>query len=599
MADKRYRNFTFKIDFDYLINGMYPDPNVQPTFEQRQALRDQLYAEKSRNFGNLVAHFAGSKGTAERHNKDFRHNKDNSVIIENGLPKPDDDHMHFTFWDAQNALTEAQWRQILDNYGLHLTDGTRKGKYKDWQSLAKKNLPNAVAYQLHRTVKSIAQHKHAYDEDSMLLFNVSKNELDDLLAKAVKNDLKGKELDDQKMTDLADRLTNEIRQGLTINDAEQESIKEFGKQQPQFWRRYHKHLEEERQAYTDKLFHQLVFRSRNFSLFYLYGTGGSGKSILADQLGYYFADKSDRGVHLTAPNGKKKTPDFVSTYKGELVSVAHEMKPVQLGVDEFESIFEPYKYSIVNSRNSDKPYLAQAAIITNALKPQFWLYNMIYDDYLSGEAASMRYGWKNTIQVEGQDGKKKPQTVRFPRTYVDFITLRKDPKTEITRWKKQHIFPDDGQTPEEISLHDYHWSLKGAIRFLDDWWQIVRRLKYTFAVSSKNNEMNIMVYQLNASSKPACLDWDEEKIAAMPVEEFFDMFDFQNHYNFMGMFECKYMLNVPELHKTLNEILAKLEMHGLKIEDHLPKLLSKEEFDKFINGDDDQQNEQMHVVKSE
>ena len=573
--EKRFRNFTFKIDIDYLIRGNYPNATVT----QVQALREQALNTYCNNFAKLIENYKNAQGVIATHDKDTKHKKVNNRYVlvldkQTKQPIPDDYHLHFVFFNSNTAKTETEWRKVLAKFGFVLTDENRK--VKDFAELKKKSIAHAVAYLLHRTVKSIREHKYAYDESTLKLFNVGKQEIEDLLAAGIEND-KNKNLDSDEMTAEADKLTNKIRIGLTLADAEQESIEKFKDQQAQFWRSYRKPLMQERQDYINKLYHQLTFRPRNFSLFYISGSGGSGKSTLADNLAYYFADSTTHAVHVTAPNGKRKTPDMLSTYKNELVTVANEIKGSQFGVDEYENLFEPYRYPTSNSRNNDKAYFAQATIITNSMKPEFWLYTMLYDDYLNKNGAMMHYGWKDTIENE-INGKKEKSTLAFPPTYTQLINLRKNKNT--TLWKKFHVFPDDDESFEESLEHEHHWTLQGAVSFLDDWWQILRRMKYVLYVSRNNKKMNFNVFQLNADSKPVCLDANDN--SNMRVEDFFDEFDFDNHYILVGKYECENMFDVKELHKTLEDFIDYLEYTGLRIDKHLPNLMTEQEFQQYL-----------------
>lgn len=574
MSEKRIRHFTFKIDIDYLIRAEYKNATVT----QVQALREQAFDTFCNDFAKLIETYKGAQGVLILHNKDTKHKKVNNkyvLVIDEKTKQAisDDWHIHFVFWNSKTAKTIAEWRKILAKFGLILTDENRK--VKDFAELKKKSIAHAVAYLLHRTVKSIKEHKYAYSESELKLFNVGKQEIENLLATGIENN-KNKNLDSDEMVAEADELTNKIRTGLTLADAEQKSIEKFKEKQAQFWRSYRKPLQQERQDYIDKLYHQLAFRPRNFSLFYISGSGGSGKSTLADNLAYYFADSTTHAVHVTGTHGKRKTPDFLSTYKYELVTVANELKGNQFGVDEYENLFEPYRFPTVNSRNNDKAYLAQATIITNSMKPAFWLYTLFYDDYLNKSGAMMHYGWKDTIENK-IDGKKEKSMLAFPPTYTQLINLRKNKNT--TLWKKFHVFPDDDESFEETLEHEHHWNLQGAVSFLDDWWQILRRMKYVLYVSRNDKKLTFTVLQLNADSKPACLDADNSN---MRVEDFFDEFDFDNHYILVGKYECENMFDVKELHKTLEDFIDYLEYTGLRIDKHLPNLMTEQEFQQYL-----------------
>lgn len=573
--EKKVRNITFKIDIDYLLRGQFQNASASEVAKYREV----GYKNLCRSFTALVENFDGAKGVNELHNCDTKHKligKKYELVLDEKTKQPiqDDVHVHFILWDCKTPKTLTEWRKTLEKFNLPLTDESRK--VKDLQALKKSNLAHAVAYLLHRTVKSIKEHKYAYDESTLVKVNVGRQEIEDLLAKGVEVSA-GKTLTSDEMNKEADELTAEIRNGLTLTDAKQKSVEVFKDQQPQFWRSYHRALEDERQYYISRLFHQLAFRPRNFSLFYVSGVGGSGKSLVANQLGYFFADSTTHAMHITAPSGKKKTPDFLSTYKNELVSVGHEIKPTQFNVDEFENLFEPFRYPVANSRNNDKAYLAQATIITKALNPAFWFYNMLYSDYLSGAGAMMHYGWKTKINENNK--RTKTSSLAFPATYAQLMQLKQN--KEGKPWAQLHVFPDDDATPEMLLDYEYHWDLKGAVAFLNDWWQLLRRLKYVLAVSrTDDKKIKINVSQLNEATKPACLLNDDN--SNMKVEDFFSQFDFDNHYYLLGTYECEDMTDPKKLYATLEKMVDDLKLGGLKVEEHLPKLMSEKEFAVYL-----------------
>lgn len=65
----------------------------------------------------------------------------------------------------------------------------------------------------------------------------------------------------------------------------------------------------------------------------------------------------------SAPD-KGKTFDFSGGYKGENVTVLDDCKSSAFDLRAFFSVFDPYQYSLSNSRNYDKDWLSDYAFLT-------------------------------------------------------------------------------------------------------------------------------------------------------------------------------------------------------------------------------------------
>lgn len=589
---KKFHGFTFKISIDYILRGL----NLPLTQDNRMKVVGYL----RKQFTSFVGNYSGMSGADILHYADFKHKsklteKGKVTFLakdKNGNLIPDDWHMHFGCWGAKTLYDEANWRKRLAEFDLNLSDANRT--QKDFRQLKKSKLPSMLGYWIHRTPQSIKDHKHAYSEDEMHLINFSKNDLDDYLAKVI--DEKDCSISDNKALKLADELTFKVRRGATIDAVQAEAISVFGEHEPQFWRSYSKKLEDERNTYLKKLFQQLVYMKKNFNFIYVDGSGGIGKSYFADQLGFFFADSDTHAVHTAAATGKGKTPDMLSGYSDELVTVAHEMRPTQFNVEEFLNDFEPNRYSMVSARNQDKRYFAQAFILAKAMPPQYWAYSLFYSDLLVDQYASRYYHYEPTIKVD-----KHKQTFAFPKTYAQLLSLSFKRGDELAGWQRLHIFRDNQESLEEaIELgHHHHWSLEDAKDFIDQWWQIIRRIKYTFKLTkSKDNEIKIAVYCLNTSTRPACLANDEAKIRT--VEEFFDDFTFENHYFKVCEYEMSEddFYDMKQLHQVLKQVIEDLkEKTGLKIADHLPRLLSPEELTEKLGEVEPEKEEKERVLK--
>lgn len=552
--EKRYRNFTFKIDIDYIIRGgdlsAYGLDINKIDLSNMDIVRQLVYTTIMQNFQKFCEKY-GVQAFANLHNLDYHED-------ENGDIKYDDWHIHFVFC-GENPATETNWRKRLAKFGLKLTDQTRieKGQHGDWDHMDMPNLPHAVAYLIHRTLKSISEHKYAYDERLIFRYNCTQIQLDDLLQKAVENESSkiaknALKLDDDVMLPVVDDFIQRIwKNGAMLSQLRLSAEKIFGNLYGQFWVKYKDKFKSEIRDYSVDLYKKMVYMDRDFKLFYITGASGVGKSTVANASAYYFADRRDLAVHIGAVNGKRKTFDITSTYNNELVTVAHEFKSNSMGADEFEAFADPHIYPTLNSRNFDKPYFAQACFIPNAENLCDWVYENIYDDYCGYGKTTQHYGWITEIQHNTYVDK-----LSFPSSFANFIKY-----FEVESLRKK-VFE--------------HWNWQGISKFFEDWWQVLRRFSYLFELeNSEENGVVIVVSKLkNDSMRPL-----------RNPEDILYNISMLNHFEPINRYYCTNYLDSKILNATLRQIFTDLERRGLTIRQELPKLQTNEDIFKK-NGDD-------------
>lgn len=577
---KQYRHISFKIDIDYLIRAMIKekhitDPNEIKAFfdRNRQALPKFLRHQ----FELFLRDYKAEKGSCVLHNEDSHVDKKTRKRV------LDDWHMHFLMLNNRDVkATLSAWRKRLKKYGLILTDEKRveaqkkAGKKKVEQDIHKLDLEdfaNAFAYQIHRTLQSIKDGKHAYDQDRIWTYNISDDEKRKYFAEAVAPKQIIKEDPNNKETsrlisyfiekkDKAELIANfepaenmysdYIRHGMTVDEVKQRSKKIFGDYHATFWRMYHRGFENEEQEYTKKLMQQLPFRDRNFSLFMFYGNGGTGKTVVTDNLAYLLADSHEHKIHTVATSGKKKTFDLVSNYDNELVSVAHELTPSSIGVDEFENITEPHRYPSVNSRNHDKAYFAQSLLIAQPDTPAQFTYSMLFSDYMRNGRTVGRYSYEN--EIEKDDG--TTEKLYFPPTYADFYRFFKN----------------------EDSTHWDHWNYKGANAFFVDVWQIIRRMRFTIGIEKiKDHEIYLHVRHVKENSQMR---------EVKSFDDFKYNMNFDNFFEVVNTYYIDDFLNNSHVQVVLRKMLKDLkEKCNLKINSTLPKLLTDEQLHQLMADD--------------
>lgn len=610
--NKRITNFTFKISIDYKLRGYCREHGItdEQTFltANDNVNRRSYDATLAKRFDAFCDKFGADEGSNKLHDDDYHFNNQKQLVH-------DDWHVHFIFHGKRDVkATESVWRKRLKDCGLGLTDESRLAKnpnaQADFDEMAMKDYASSFSYLIHRTPASILAGKHAYDERDIRTYHMTPAKIKKLLkeggANGSKNDItyinfnqnvtdkndpevqqdndkivqylaslygdkggktKGKTAKqlaadlDAQLTASANMYTDEIRRGMTVSEVKKRSKKVFGCYHAKFWRLYHKSFENEEQEYNKRLMQQLPYRDRNFSLFFFYGLGGVGKTVVGDDLAFLLSDKKEHKIHTIATNGKRKTFDLVSSYDNELVSVAHEVTPDSMGIDEFENITEPHRYPSINSRNKDKAYFAQSLIITQPDNPAEFVYQMIYDDYLKHGRHADRYGYVREVD----EGNGHTERLSFPSNYGDFCRQFENENSQF--WK--------------------HWTLNNSNMFFKDVWQILRRVRFTLGIervttNNKQHEINIIVKHVKENSQ--MLDVNGS------LEYFRYNSDFNNFFEDVGTYHINNYLDKSEVLKVLGGLLMALKQFGLKISSSLPRLMSDEELQQYMIGDEDWNN---------
>ncbi len=116
---------------------------------------------------------------------------------------------------------------------------------------------------------------------------------------------------------------------------------------------------------------------------------------------------------------------------------------------------DPHIYPTVNSRNHDKPYFAANFLNADAQPPMDWLYTLFYWSMLVGNGAEVNYEY----YAYNEDDKS---FTYFPKSWQQLA-----------------------KEPEEFFYK--HWTISGQFSFLDEWWQVIRRLSYIIELTPLGN----------------------------------------------------------------------------------------------------------------
>lgn len=235
---------------------------------------------------------------------------------------------------------------------------------------------SALAYLLHITSKARKDGKHVYDQENLYMYGKEIDEeykypyehYDNIVAE--RSETSKEEADAQiKAVKTAKKMLEAIRNdGITLKKARagiKDSVeKTFSYIAEDVYYSYQAKLKAAEQDYFEDLIEHLKEFGRNLLVCYIEGAGLSGKSKLAEALAFYF--QTGRGVHIAAAPGKNKTPDFVSKYKYQNVSVINEVRGTTFGTREFMDNFDNEIYAPLSSRNDDVDWAADHVFMTSS-----------------------------------------------------------------------------------------------------------------------------------------------------------------------------------------------------------------------------------------
>lgn len=261
-------------------------------------------------------------------------------ILEDGSPKPLHAHILIHF---KNPRSQSG---VMKSLGITREANCNRVKARS----------SAARYLTHISSQALNTDKHIYHAEDVITKNCDYREL-------VKQ-TSAKKSEQRDINEFIGLLSSEIQNGLLqVNGAKTEILASFGTADGQkIWRTYRDGFGKDFKEYLSDKADRYTKHGRHLENFYISGKGGTGKSRLAKALALYYAD--DAPIHTAAAHGKNKTFDLVSTYRGQSITLLNEASANSFAFREFCAIFDPYEYAPVNSRNADKPWLAEKMFMT-------------------------------------------------------------------------------------------------------------------------------------------------------------------------------------------------------------------------------------------
>jgi len=263
-------------------------------------------------------------------------------VLEDGSIKPLHAHalIHFKNPRIQSG--------VMKSLGITRKENCQRAKAKS----------SSARYLCHLSNEALNSDKHIYSLKQVLTKNCDYREL-------IKQSTSKKALL-KDVDEFVGRLSSEIQQGLLIPDnTRNHVIAAFGTTDGQkIWRQFRDTFKKDYHEYLNSKANSYIKNGRNLANFYITGSGGTGKSRIAKALALIYAD--DEPIHVAAAHGKRKTFDLVSTYSGQNISLLNEVTASSFSFREFCAVFDPFEFAPVNSRNVDKPWLAEKCFLTTS-----------------------------------------------------------------------------------------------------------------------------------------------------------------------------------------------------------------------------------------
>lgn len=131
------------------------------------------------------------------------------------------------------------------------------------------------------------------------------------------------------------------------------------------WLRYRGLYDDDISEYIEDKSEEMSANGRDMKTLYISGRGGTGKSILSQEIAKLLGD--GQAPFKAAGKGKGKTFDFSDGYKIERVGILDDVLGANFELAEFLQNFDPYIYSRSAARNKNAEYLADYTIMNSSV----------------------------------------------------------------------------------------------------------------------------------------------------------------------------------------------------------------------------------------
>jgi hypothetical protein len=230
----------------------------------------------------------------------------------------------------------------------------------------------ALGYLLHITEQAKKDGKFIYSQRELYMAGEEIPESEklryahfDKIAKS--GDKPDKDTKEEIEKDVLDMMTKVRKDGIepNINDL----YKKYSTQDERLVTKiYYSHdskMEQAEKDYFKDKTKDIKKNGRNLLNVYISGPGNTGKTTLANALGYHYCD--ERGVYSAPSKSQDKTYDPFGKYKYEKVTILNEMVGGLFEPRELMNMIDPMHYVPVSARGADVNWLSDTMIMTSSI----------------------------------------------------------------------------------------------------------------------------------------------------------------------------------------------------------------------------------------
>lgn len=338
------------------------------------------------------------------HDKDPKFSKDGKIMRDKkGNPIIAPLHVHAVV-EFKNPMERSA---VVSGFGLSDEENGQ----------VTKNIASSFRYLTHMTDKAIGIGKYIYSMDEVKTFNCNYREV---ITEVFWGESVGDESDTKsrnKALKVRDELGRKVLEGEIRRDDAEKLFKD--KVGYKWWHRLSHMFDKDQDKFIENEVKRLVREGRNLTHVYIMGSGGTGKSSLANELAFRLA--KGRGVKVAAPAGKGKTPDIFEGCKDESTLIVNEQNAGWYNLDEFNVTYDRTKYVSASSRGSNSDFIGDTIISTNSYSPLRFAKDMLI--YSKGGKAYQDPSNKREINMNNPSAVDDYWQVRRRFSHV-FVLIR-------------------------------------------------------------------------------------------------------------------------------------------------------------------------------
>lgn len=235
-----------------------------------------------------------------------------------------------------------------------------------------KSYKGALGYLLHITEQAKKDGKFIYSQRELYMAGEEIPESEklryahfDKIAKS--GDKPDKDTKEEIENDVFDMMTEVRKKGTepNINDLYDKYDTQDERLVTKIYYSHNSKMQKAENDYFKDAIKDIKKNGRNLVNIYISGPGNTGKTTLANALGYHYCD--ERGVYSAPSKSQDKTYDPFGKYEYEKVTILNEMVGGLFEPREFLNMFDPMHYVPVSARGEDVHWVSDTMIMTSSI----------------------------------------------------------------------------------------------------------------------------------------------------------------------------------------------------------------------------------------